>query len=326
VWYDRRVRFTTLAPAKVNLVLRVGPPRPDGYHDLLSLMVPLDLADEVDVSISTRPGPVTCTVPGRPDLEGEGNLAARAALRFRERFGVDRGIAIRIAKRIPITAGLGGGSSDAAAVLRILARAFRVRDARALAEVGLAVGSDVPFFLGPGPAWASGRGERLAPADVPPQDLVLLYPPDPELAIRAGDAYRWLDLDRGDAAPPLPRRPGPYRPSLLGNDLEPPCVARKPALRDLLGSLVGHGARAAIMSGSGPTVFGVFGDREEARGAALKIETTGGGVEPKVQVTAVRTVRRQPRVTPWRSPRSASSRSARKSSRPTSRSRSTAAS
>jgi 4-diphosphocytidyl-2-C-methyl-D-erythritol kinase len=320
------VRFTTLAPAKVNLVLRVGPPRPDGYHDLLSLMVPLDLADGVDVTVSARPGPVTCTVPGRPDLDGAGNLAARAALAFRERFGVDRGVAIRIAKRIPVTAGLGGGSSDAAAVLRVLARAFRIRDRVALAQVGLSVGSDVPFFLGPGPAWARGRGERLSPAEVPPQHLVLVYPTDPALAIRAGEAYAWLDLARGAAAPPLARRVDRYRPPLLGNDLETPCLERRPALRLLREWLVGRGALAAIMSGSGPTVFGVFPGSEEARRAAREIETTGGGVEPKVQVTAVRTVRRQPRVTPWRSPRSASSRSARKSSRPTSRSRSTIAS
>jgi 4-diphosphocytidyl-2-C-methyl-D-erythritol kinase len=320
------VRFSTLAPAKVNLVLRVGPRRPDGYHEILSLMAPLDLADAVDVRISPRPGPVTCTVPGRPELDGAQNLAARAAALFRERFGVDRAIAIRIAKRIPVTAGLGGGSSDAAAVLRILARAFRLGKQRALAEVALAVGSDVPFFLGPGAAWARGRGERLTPARVPPLDLVLVYPCEPALAIRAGEAYGWLDRARAEGVPPLPRRPGAFRPSLLGNDLQEPCVAQRPALRVVLDWLVGRGARAAIMSGSGPTVIGVFPDRKEARRAARRIETTGGGVVPKVQVTAVRTVQRQPRVTPWRSPRSASSPSARRSSRPTSRSRSTAAS
>jgi 4-diphosphocytidyl-2-C-methyl-D-erythritol kinase len=311
------VRFSTLAPAKVNLVLRVGPRRPDGYHELLSLMAPLDLADEVDVRISARPGPITCTVRGRPELDGPGNLAARAAALFRERFGVARGISIRIAKRIPVTAGLGGGSSDAAAVLRILARAFRVPDGRALAALALAVGSDVPFFLGSGAAWARGRGERLTAARVPALHLVLVYPPDPALAIRAGEAYAWLDLDRGDAAPRLPRRGGRYRPSLLGNDLQEPCLARRPSLRVALGCLVGRGARAAIMSGSGPTLFGVFADREEARRAAREIGTAGGGALPGVQVTAVRTVQRQPRVTPWRSPRSASSRSARRSSRHT---------
>ena len=314
-WYERRVRLQTLAPAKVNLVLRVGPRREDGYHDLVSLMVPLDLGDAIDVAISPRPGAVSCRVPGRPELDGPSNLAARAAERFRARFGVLNGVAIRIEKRVPVTAGLGGGSSDAAAVLRCLARAFRIRDAAALAEIALEVGSDVPFFLGPGPAWAEGRGERLTPADVPRLDLVLLYPPDPTLAIRAGDAYRWLDATRNPDAPALPRVRRRFALSLVGNDLEPPCVAAFPALSTLLGRLVGRGATTAIMSGSGPTVFGVFEDRSTARRAARAIaEETG---EPKVQILLARTVRRQPRVTPWRSPRSASSRSTRRSSRPT---------
>jgi 4-diphosphocytidyl-2-C-methyl-D-erythritol kinase len=310
-WYKQPVRYVTRAPAKVNLVLRVGPLRPDGFHDLQSLMVPLDLADAVDVSIARRAGPVTCRVPGRPELDGERNLAARAALAFRERFGISFGIAIRIAKRVPVTAGLGGGSSDAAAVLRILARAFRVRDRAALAEVALGIGSDVPFFLGPGPAWAAGRGERLAPTDVPPLHLVLVYPSAPALAIRARDAYRWLDASRaGRAVPALPRR-GAFRSSRLGNDLDGPCFARHPALAALRGLLVGQGATGAIMSGSGPTLFGVFSGRTAAVRAAKAIaaKESGGGV----QVFTVRTVRAQPGVSPWRSPRSASSPSTRRS-------------
>jgi 4-diphosphocytidyl-2-C-methyl-D-erythritol kinase len=299
------VRLVTLAPAKVNLVLRVGARRPDGYHDVLSLLVPLDLSDTVEVIVRARAGGVTCHVPGRPELEGPANLAARAAALVKERFGEERAVAIRIRKRIPVTAGLGGGSSDAAAVIRALARAFRIRDDRALSDIALRVGSDVPFFLGPGAAWARGRGERLSPADVPPQHLVLLFPEAPSQAIRAADAYRWLDEDRGPDGTPLPRRVRGYRPTLLRNDLEPPCVARRPALGSLLGRLVGRGATKAIMSGSGPTVFGVFGSRTEARRAAHAI--TEEGVGTGVQVIATRTVRHQPRVTPWRSPRSASS-------------------
>jgi 4-diphosphocytidyl-2-C-methyl-D-erythritol kinase len=309
------VRLVTLAPAKVNLVLDVGPLRPDGYHDLRSLMVPLDLGDEVDVKVSPRAGPVTCRVPGHPDLDGAGNLAARAAEGFRRRFGVDRGVAIRIGKRTPITAGLGGGSSDAAAVLRCLARAFAVRDGAALAEVGLSIGSDVPFFLGSGPAWAEGRGERLTPAAVAPLDLVLVYPRDPALAIRAGEAYGWLDQDRAGRPVPWPRRRraaagGRGGPPLTGNDLEAPCVRRRPSLGALLGSLTGAGATAALMSGSGPTVFGLFPGRAAARRAARAVEAVEGAA---VQVFVARTVVRPPRVSSWRSPRSASSRSARRS-------------
>jgi 4-diphosphocytidyl-2-C-methyl-D-erythritol kinase len=295
----------------VNLVLRVGPLRPDGFHDVLSLLAPLDLADTVEVAISGRAGGVTCRVPGRPELDGPENLAARAAALVKERYGRAEGVAIRIAKRIPVTAGLGGGSSDAAAVIRALTRAFRIRDRRGLAALAAELGSDVPFFLGGGPAWARGRGERLAAAEIPPLDLVLLYPEDPALAIRAGEAYRWLDEARGAGGAPLPTRTGRWRPAAMRNDLEGPCLARRPALEPLLGRLVGAGATKAIMSGSGPTVFGLFRTRVEARGAARVIARTA--VSPDVKVIAVRTVRRQPRVTPWRSPRSASSPSTRTS-------------
>jgi 4-diphosphocytidyl-2-C-methyl-D-erythritol kinase len=305
------VRFQTLAPAKVNLVLRVGPLREDGFHDIDSLMVPLDLGDEVDVRVGAKAGPVTCRVPRHPELDGPGNLAARAAEGFRRRFGIDRAVAIRIVKRTPITAGLGGGSSDAAAVLRCLARAFKVRDGAALEQIALEVGSDVPFFLGPGPAWAAGRGERLAPSTVPPLDLVLVYPTDPRLAIRAGDAYRWVDAARSDPRrAKIPRRSGHFSPRGAANDLEAPCLERFPQLAALRGRLAGLGATIAMMSGSGPTVFGIFASRRAARNVAAIVAREGRG---EVKVFAVRTTQRQPRVAPWRSPRSASSPSTRRS-------------
>jgi 4-diphosphocytidyl-2-C-methyl-D-erythritol kinase len=303
------IRLRTSAPAKVNLVLRVGPARTDGYHEIESLLVPLDLADEVQVAVSARPGPVTCRCPERPDLDGPDNLAARAATLLRERLGRTDRVDIVVRKRIPVVAGLGGGSSDAAAVLRCLRRAFRVRDPAILAQVGLSVGSDVPFFLGTGPAWARGRGERLRPARVPPRHLVLLYPRDPSLGIRAGDAYRWLDEDRAGA--PLPRRgrPSARRPE---NDLMGPCLARLPALRSLAGWLVDAGAAAPIMSGSGPTVVGSFAGRRMANAAAGRL--AGRRLDgTEVEVIVARTRARMRGVSPWKSPRSASSRSTRTS-------------
>jgi 4-diphosphocytidyl-2-C-methyl-D-erythritol kinase len=306
------IRLRTDAPAKVNLVLRVGPLRADGFHDLVTLMAPLDLADDVRVEVRDAPGPVSCRCPGHPGLDGPGNLAAAAALALRSRLGRREGIDIRIEKRIPVVAGLGGGSSDAAAVLRCLARAWGVRDRRLLAEVALAVGSDVPFFLGSGPAWARGRGERLRPAAVAPSHLVLLYPRDPSLAIRAGEAYRWLDEARAGG---LPRR---GRPSSrrLENDLMAPCLARRPSLGTLRGWLADAGAAATIMSGSGPTVVGSFAGAGPARAAARRLarrRLDDSGVE----VIVARTLARMRGVSPWKSPRSASSRSPRTSSRRT---------
>ncbi len=302
------IRLSCPAHAKVNLVLRVGPPRPDGFHEISSLLVPLDLADRVRVAVGVRPGPVTCRCPGHPDLDGPGNLAARAASSLRDRLGRPDRVDIRIEKRIPVVAGLGGGSADAAAVLRCLAQAWKVRDRRLLAEVALGVGSDVPFFLWSGPAWAGGRGERLRPVRLAPRHLVLLYPRDPALAIRAGDAYRWLDEDRG---PAVPRR-GKASARRPENDLMAPCVARRPSLRVLLGWLEDAGATAPIMSGSGPTTVGSYADLRSARAAARQLagrRLGGAGVD----VIVARSMARMRGAVPWRSPRSASSRSTRTS-------------
>lgn len=290
------------APGKINLSLRVVGRRADGFHLLDSRFVLLELADRL------------LLLPGCSGLrvEGEGvaglpldatNLAWRGLIAG---LGDEpHTVCLALDKRIPVASGLGGGSSDAAAVLRCLARAFRIRDAAALAEIALEIGSDVPFFLGPGPAWAEGRGEDLTPADVPPQHLVLVYPADPALAIRAGDAYRWLDATRQGRRPRLAPRFARFEPSLAGNDLEPPCVGERPRLATLLGLLVGRGAAAAIMSGSGPTVFGLFPDRNAAARAARALAEEIG--ERDVTILAARTVRRHPGVTPWRSPRFASS-------------------
>jgi 4-diphosphocytidyl-2-C-methyl-D-erythritol kinase len=301
-------RLRCPAHAKVNLVLRVGPRRLDGFHEISTLFVPLDLADEVRVAVGDRPGPVTCRCPGHPDLDGPGNLAARAAAALRDRLGRRNRVDVRIEKRIPVVAGLGGGSADAAATLRCLARAWGIRDRALLAEVALGVGSDVPFFLGSGPAWAGGRGEKLRPARVAPRHLVLLYPRDPSLAIRAADAYRWLDLDRG---PVMPRR-GKASANRPENDLMAPCVARRPSLRVLLGWLEDAGASAPMMSGSGPTTVGSYADLRSARAAARQLagrRLDGAGVD----VIVARSLARMRGAVPWRSPRSASSRSTRTS-------------
>jgi 4-diphosphocytidyl-2-C-methyl-D-erythritol kinase len=313
----RMVAFRARAPAKVNLVLRVGPRRSDGYHDLETLMVPIDLADELTVRVALgQRGPVTCRVPNRPELDGSRNLAARAAEAFRRRLGLTDRIDIAIEKRIPVTAGLGGGSSDAASVLRVLARAHGMRSPSALTSVALEIGSDVPFFLGQGPAWAAGRGELLTPAKVPSLALVLVYPTDLALAIRAQDAYRWLDAARNKSerqAKLLGISHPEWQPSLARNDLQGPCFERYPVLRTVAGRLVGQGAAAAIMSGSGPTVFGIFPDRAAACRAAAGAQEAGTGIE----VHVARTLRRHPGVSRWKSPKSGSSPSAKRSSRRT---------
>lgn len=259
------------APAKINLTLRVLGRRGDGFHDLHSLMVPLSLTDRLEVTFGGRG--VELEVPGKRELEGADNLCARAVRAFEERFGPVGGLHIRLDKRIPIAAGLGGGSSDAAAVLRALADRAGVPSGHPdLLEAALAVGSDVPFFLELRPRLVTGRGERLSDAPSLPDSLplVLIHPPFP---ISAAEAYAALAADRAGAPPPPPppslptlRTPEDVA-SILVNDLQAPIQARFP-IEEPLRALREAGALAALMSGSGPTVFGVFATMQGAEEAA----------------------------------------------------------
>jgi 4-diphosphocytidyl-2-C-methyl-D-erythritol kinase len=260
------------APAKVNLTLRVLGRRADGYHDLHSLMVPLSLADTLEV----RFGGVGARleVPERPELAGADNLCLVAVRAFEARFG-QREVQIRLHKRIPVAAGLGGGSSDAGAVLRCLADEAGVPlDHPGLRDAALEVGSDVPFFLSAQPSIVTGRGERLAPAPLlpAPLPLVLVHPPFP---IRAGDAYAALAASRGGAPPEPPAPLPPLRTpqevaAILANDLQAPIQDRYP-IGEALAALQAAGALGTLMSGSGPTVFGVFATEQEAQAAARSL-------------------------------------------------------
>lgn len=264
--------YRTRAPAKVNLSLHVRGRRPDGYHAIESLMVPLSLADALEVEVGVAEDAIQ--VPGRPELETPGNLCLLAVEAFRRRVGPVPGTRIRLEKSIPAAAGLGGGSSDAAAVLRCLAEASGIAlDDPRLADAALEVGSDVPFFLRAEPALVRGRGELLTPAP-PLPDLLALVLVHPPFAISAGDAYRALAEERSGALPPPPPPLGPLDDAeavarILTNDLQAPISVRYPIL-PLIDELLRAGALGALMSGSGPTVFGLFGDGQAAeRGARL---------------------------------------------------------
>jgi 4-diphosphocytidyl-2-C-methyl-D-erythritol kinase len=292
------------APAKVNLGLRVTGVRPDGYHELDSLFVPLDLCDAVhlevregepagaDVSVEVAPG-----VPGAVPA-GPGNLAARAAAAFLERAGLRARVSVRLVKRIPSPGGLGGGSSDAAAVLRGLAARFPAAlswdDLRAL---GLALGADVPFFLGPDgagptPSRVTGVGERVEslPA-IPALDLALVHPGPALETARVYAEFDARDALTGPGGAPtmpalqgLPAEEDPSDPDrwrsaewlsrLCVNDLEPAARRLCPAIAALREALSASGALAVGLSGSGPTVFGIFRDAPAASkalaGASLR--------------------------------------------------------
>lgn len=268
------------APAKVNLGLRLTGVRPDGYHLLDSLFVPIDLADRVDVEVDAAPEPaveLALSGPEAGDLPaGADNLVVRAAERFLAATGLSLRVAIELEKHIPSGAGLGGGSSDAAAVLRELARRFPQETAQIdLTALALALGADVPFFLDPTPSRVRGIGEQVEPvAGVPALALLLAHP-----GISLATAAVYANWDEHDGAltrkPPRPTMPAAFGPGLqasalhelLENDLEPPAVRLCPSIAQLQEQIRSLGAVAVGMSGSGATVFGIFENRSSAEDA-----------------------------------------------------------
>jgi 4-diphosphocytidyl-2-C-methyl-D-erythritol kinase len=263
---------TVLAPAKVNFILDVLGKRPDGYHDVAMLMVRLSLHDRVTVALV--PGDaITATCPGLELAAGEENIAARAARLFLDHTGLRSGIDIRIDKQIPAAAGLGGGSSDAAAVLLALNDLSGAGWSRSeLQALGVRLGADVPFFLcGEMAAWATGIGERLEPwRGLPPGHLVLV---NPRLAVSTAWVYQNLGLTHRRHPTRIPRFPEKMADlaQILRNDLEAVTVARHPEIADIKARLLGVGALGALMSGSGPTVFGLFAGQAAAEAAAARL-------------------------------------------------------
>jgi 4-diphosphocytidyl-2-C-methyl-D-erythritol kinase len=259
------------APAKLNLCLYLGPRRDDGLHELCSLFEPLALADVIAVSEAGE-DEVVC-----PGVEGE-NLAARALAALREHGWTRPPLRIEIEKRTPVAAGLGGGSADAAAVLRLAAG--EVAD---LEEIALELGADVPSQLVPALSLVQGAGERIERLPRPAPHAVLLLPDGGGLgtaevfaeADRLGLGRSAEELDalaeRLRAAAGAGASPLSY-PELLVNDLEPAALSLRPAIGDALESLRAAGASPALMTGSGPTAFGVFEDLASARAAAAELD------------------------------------------------------
>ncbi len=247
------------APAKVNLVLRVGPRREDGYHRLATLFQAIDLFDELELEEAEE-----TTVDGFDDTLVTAALAALGETRR-----------VTLTKRIPVAAGLGGGSSDAAAVLRALGGDRDVNDLYAIARD---LGADVPFFLsGCETAVGSGRGDRIQPAvDFPRSHAFVLLPAEPGLSTAEvfgrATPNELFPAVRGDLirAVHITRTPSQVG-ALLVNDLEPAALELRPELAQNLERLRAAGALGVAVSGSGPTVFGVFHDRPTAERIAAEI-------------------------------------------------------
>lgn len=257
-----------LAPAKINLCLHVLGRRPDGYHELAMIMQRVSLFDRLQVTLTGEPG-VRVVCPGvelPPDGE---NIAARAARRLLALAGGRCGVEIVIDKQIPVAAGLGGGSSDAAAVLMGLNEMLELGlDRAALMAEGARLGADVPFFIFGAAAWATGVGDVLEKIeDLPPLWYVLV---NPGLAVSTAWVYQNLGLTSKIEAAKLPRfsRTVSGVVGLLHNDLERVTAGRYPLVATVKEELAASGAAGVLMSGSGPTVFGVFAEEGAARNAA----------------------------------------------------------
>jgi 4-diphosphocytidyl-2-C-methyl-D-erythritol kinase len=254
------------AAAKVNLTLEVLGKRPDGYHEIATVMQTVELTDRLTLEDAD-----TFELNASAGVPTDGtNLALRAAFALRETAGITRGVRISLDKRIPVAAGLGGGSADAAAVLLGLNRLWGLRWPRARLEaISVTLGMDVPFFLRGGGALGTGRGEQLEPVDVGGSALVLVNPRfgsstaevygrvTPEMY---SDGKRALDLIEA-----LRSRRAVRIAASLYNGLEAAVAPIHPEIGRMKAALLAAGALGAVMSGSGPTVFGVARSFEHAR-------------------------------------------------------------
>lgn len=265
-----------LAPAKLNLSLEVFGKRPDGFHDIRSVMVPVSLYDEVTVEEAPGGVSIECDVPGVPT--DEDNSCHRAASLFREWAGGPDGVRIRLRKGIPSEAGLGGGSSDAAATLKgLCALTGRKPTREELLSMAARVGADVPFFTLGGAALVEGYGERLSPMpwDVPFHAVIVL----PSFGLSTREGYGRL---RRGAMDPPPKGDVPlFRDladlaSFVRNDFEKAWAAEYPEIGGMKRELKGAGALAAGLSGSGSAVFGLFASEGSARAAAGRLGEGGG--------------------------------------------------
>lgn len=252
------------SPAKINLGLRVVARRPDGYHDIESALQMVALADEI--LLTPREERITCEVSGADLPADEHNLAVRAAHALRAHAGEDRGVHITLRKRIPVGSGLGGGSSNAAAVLVGLARLWDLNLPReVLLALGASLGADVPFFLTAAAAWAEGKGDTLTP--LPPLEGMGIVLVNPGLSVSTAWAYREVTFGLTTAGKALSMlrfllemkrftEIGPY----LHNDFEPLVERSYPEVGIIRAALKEVGALGVALSGSGPTVFGLFPD------------------------------------------------------------------
>jgi len=271
--------ITVKAFAKINLSLRVKAKRADGFHEVQTILQALDLSDRLTCEARRGPFEMLCAAPRVP--ADRTNLVWRAAQRLWDAAGSDgepRDALVTLEKGIPMQAGLGGGSSDAAAALLALRELWKLKVAdEELFALAARLGSDVPYFFVGGTALGLGRGEEVYPlADLPRWWVVLIVPP---FGVATADAYEWLDQlrARSSAEPENRYLPDTWLGKIvpLCNDLERPVNERHPVIGTLIERMTKLGAAMAAMSGSGSTVFGIFTTAAAADRALRALQKTG---------------------------------------------------
>jgi 4-diphosphocytidyl-2-C-methyl-D-erythritol kinase len=271
------MRKSYQSPAKINLCLHVLGRLESGYHELAMAMQRIDLCDRVDIEVTPGSG-VSVRCDSVELAEGEQNIAARAAELLLSESRLALRVEIEIDKRIPVAAGLGGGSSNAATVLLGLSELLGLNwTVDRLMELGARLGADVPFFIFGHPAWATGIGTRLEKLPQLPDFACLLV--NPRIAISTVEVYRSLELTKGGELANLPRFSAKTTGELcaaLHNDLESVVIPRYPVIAQIKRLLLDEGAAGALMSGSGSTVFGVFMDFKSAQQAGERLATAQG--------------------------------------------------
>ena len=266
------------APAKLNIRLKITGRRPDGYHNLVSIMAPVSLYDRIELQITSRKL-ITISCEGFSAPTDKENLAYRAAQAFFAHTGIERGLSIKLKKNIPVAAGLGGGSSDAACVLKALNQIWSSPlSARELAELALALGADVPFFLTEKPCIVRGIGEILDPIEKWPKLWYIIV--TPPIKVSTAWVYGNLNWSPLESTGELELTKDEYQfiianlkkkalviGRILENDLERVTASHFPAIEDIKRALMDSGANGVLMSGSGPSVFGIFESKDQARQA-----------------------------------------------------------
>ena len=283
-------KLTVFAPAKVNLHLAVKNKRTDGFHDLESVFLAVDFGDNLHFQLTEDENSAEIVMEGlKTEINASDNIIFRAFSMFKVKTGFSGGLKVRVEKRIPLGGGLGGGSSNAAAVLLALNKmtGFPLT-LKALLETGAALGSDVPFFIYETPAaWVTGRGEHIMPVDIPPIILVLV---NPGFSSGTAAAFKLLDEYRGSCGG-VTAKEGTETPidfsaapaswqERFENDFLPVFPEREKSIYNgIISQLRTLGAEFANLSGAGSTCFGVFKDKEQAQQAAKTLRGKWGFVE-----------------------------------------------